>query len=87
MSSKSKGYYGIAFKFSAKQINLVRKEKFRDLRNNEYYVDFRIFVNACQSVFLKKDSNKNKIKTTFLRLTAWNVFKYEEGAHEGSFWD
>ena len=67
MSSHSKDYYAIALKFTAKQIDLLRKERgsaiYKIMHVN---VDCWIFVNASHSVFLKKHLNTNKIKTKTL---------------------
>ena len=50
-SSISKGSYGIALKFSAKQINLIRKKSVSVIcKAININVDFRIFVNASHSL-------------------------------------
>ena len=64
MSPNSKGYYAIALKFTAKQIDLLRKERVSAIyKITHVNVDSRIFLNASHSVFLKKHLNTNKIKT------------------------
>ena len=62
MSSSSKVYYAIAFKFLAKQIHLVIKKSMCAIcKRMNINVDFRIFVNVSHSAFLKKKL-KHKIK-------------------------
>ena len=54
-SSSSNVYYAIAFKFSAKQINLIKEKSMPAIcEKMNINADFRIFVKASQSVFLKK---------------------------------
>ena len=53
--SYSKGYYGSALKFSAEQINVIRKK----IQSMICYImnrniDFRTFVNSSLTVFLTK---------------------------------
>ena len=59
--SNSIGYYAIALKFSAKQINLIRKESvsaiFETMNIN---IDFRIFGSVSHR-------NTNRIKAIFLK--------------------
>ena len=55
MSSNSKVYYAIALKFSAEQINLIAKKVVSAICEIiNINADFRIFVNASHSIFLKK---------------------------------
>ena len=54
-SFNSKGYYRIALKFSAKQINMASKKSWSAICEiMDINVDFRIFVNSSHSVFIKK---------------------------------
>ena len=54
-SSSSKVYYAIALNFLAKQINLITKKKvFTKFEIMNINADFKIFVNASHSIFLKK---------------------------------
>ena len=51
-------------KILAKQVNLISKKSVPAICEIvNIKVDFRIFVNASHSVFLKKHQNVNKIKT------------------------
>ena len=61
-SSNSKGYYAITLKFSAKQINFITKKRVSTIYEIiSINADFRVFVNASHTVFLKK-STKTQIK-------------------------
>ena len=63
-SSNSKVYYAIALKFSAKQINFITKKKVSSICEIiSINTDFRVFVNASHTVFLKKNTKTNKIIT------------------------
>ena len=76
MSSNSKGFYAIALKFSAKQINLIWKKSVSVIcKIMNIIVDFRIFLNASRSVFLKKHSNTNKIKTIIFWKIADTLYR------------
>ena len=67
-SSNSKGPCAFALKFSAKQINLIRKKRVsaicKMININE---DFRIFMNASHIVFLNTKTQK-KLKRFFFFL-------------------
>ena len=75
MSSNSEGYYAIALKFTAKQIDLLRKERVSAIyKISHINVDSRIFLNASHSVFLKKHLNTNKIKPNFFLENCRHAF-------------
>ena len=56
----------IALKFSSKQVNLISKKSVSAIWEiMNINVDFRIFVNATHSIFLKKNITQVKLKPKF----------------------
>ena len=73
-SSTSQGHYAIALKFSAKQINLIRKKSVSVIcKIMNINGDFRIIVNANHGAFMKNTKTQIKLKPIFF---FWKLRSY-----------
>ena len=74
-SSTSQGHYAIALKFSAKQINLIRKKSVSVIcKIMNINGDFRIIVNANHGAFMKNTKTQIKLKPIFFFENCGHTF-------------